>query len=666
MDWALQVNLTAGLGTLILGAGVLAREPSRPRNRHFALLCLALSLWTLGSAAEVVFSESRFPWHIVLLSGSCAAGPLALHLAFVLAREHGRFRRLALRVAYVAAALLWLSSWTPIATRGGPWPIVALVVLGAILLLALGVLLRATLAMRRGPERRAFLLLLVAGSVAVGGGLSDFLPRGNPAIPSLGPAATLVFLVIVCGLVVRHRFMDVDVFLTRAVILIAGAAAGGLVIFGVARLTGARFLPITFATLVVLLAAATLGRAVMSGARSVLSTRDPVAQALREVSRLLPRATDVGGIWDAIRAGRDALPGDVRVEIFWRTGEEYTLRFRAGDGGDAAPVATDAPLVRLLSSERQPLTRAYLAREQQEARGAGRETTRAALDYLETTKAELVVPLERDGALRGWLAIGGAFPERYLTAEIATAFEAVANQAVASTERIEAIEAAKRREALAAIGELAGGLAHEVRNPVAAIRGAAQALGPAATPDQAREMLQVIDEESERLGRFVGEFLEYAKPASPRRDPVPLAPLVRRTLQSWTAAAGRPIDATIEAEPGLPAARGDADQIRRVFENLVRNATEAAGPEVKLLIGLRRDGDGRIRARFEDNGPGIPHERIPELFQPFRTTKPGGAGLGLAIVHRIVDSHGGEVRVDGRPGRGAVFTIVLPCVETEG
>jgi len=229
---------------------------------------------------------------------------------------------------------------------------------------------------------------------------------------------------------------------------------------------------------------------------------------------------------------------------------------------------------------------------------------------------------------------------------------------VASLGRIRATDEARRREALAAVGEMAAGLAHEVRNPVAAIRGAAQAIVPGATAEQSAEMLEVIQEETARLGHVVGEFLDYARPASPRRELVDLADAARRVARD-AGLAGLDLRIELEIEDDAPRTLGDPEQIRRAFENLVRNAGEATGAGGTLTVRIASGGT-RVVARFEDDGPGIDEEQIPTLFQPFQTSRPGGTGLGLALVHRIVEAHGGEIRVDGRPGSGAIFTLFFP------
>jgi two-component system sensor histidine kinase HydH len=226
--------------------------------------------------------------------------------------------------------------------------------------------------------------------------------------------------------------------------------------------------------------------------------------------------------------------------------------------------------------------------------------------------------------------------------------------------RIEALEIARRKQALADVGELAAGLAHEVRNPVAAIRGAAQAMGPAATEDQRREMLEVIEEETERLGRVVGDFLGYARPGLADRKAVDLAETIRRAGQSLELA-GKKMDIRCNEAGPVDPALGDPDQLRRVFENLIRNAWEATGDGGRLRVDLSNVKNGRVAARLEDDGPGIQATDVPHLFKPFYTAKSGGTGLGLALVHRIVEAHQGEISVEGRPGIGAAFTVILPA-----
>jgi signal transduction histidine kinase len=666
VDLTVTLHTMAGLGALAVGGGILLREPSRARNQSFALLCAALAVWNLGLVGfALAGSENYLAWRLVYLFGSCATAPLGLQFALVLAGVDRRRRRRALIPAYLLAALLWLAAATPLYETAWGWSLPGIAFLGGTLAAALVVLGRHAWRLPPGPERRALSLVFWGGIVAVVGGLSDFIPRTDLQMMRLGPPSILVLLVIVCAVIVRHRFLDVDVFLSRAVALIAGAALVGLVFFVVTRALGSGFIVLFFTSILVLAAAWPAGQLILTRARSLLNPEDPVAQALMEISRRLSRATAREEIREAVEGGRRLLAGDAKLEAYLRRPDEmeFRLLYRSHADEDrelgVATISATEPLVEWLERERRPVSAGYLARERHESPKRRGALAAAALDQLLELELRMVVPLVSGRRLAGWMGLGRGLGERYITAEVAAAFVAVGQQALASLERIEAVEAVRRKEALAAVGELAGGLAHEVRNPVAAIRGAAQALGPEATERQRAEMLEVIEEESDRLGRFVGEFLEYARPGSPRREMVDLAETARRSVRALeTAGLGAEITLVVPAE--LPPVVADPDQIHRLFDNLIRNAGEAAGQQGRVRIEMRRTDGGRVALRIEDNGPGILPQEVSQLFQPFHSSKAGGTGLGLALVHRIVESHGGEIRVEGRPGIGAAFTVLLP------
>ena len=161
-----------------------------------------------------------------------------------------------------------------------------------------------------------------------------------------------------------------------------------------------------------------------------------------------------------------------------------------------------------------------------------------------------------------------------------------------------------------------------------------------------------------------GEFLDYARPASPRREPVDLGELARRAVRSQEAA-GQPIRAQITSAPGTPRALADPDQLQRAFANLVTNAGQAAGADGSLKIDVAPTDDGFVRIDFQDDGPGVPPEEVPRLFQPFHTTRAGGTGLGLALVHRVVEAHAGEIRFHPSALGGAGFAIRLPAARKD-
>jgi signal transduction histidine kinase len=442
---------------------------------------------------------------------------------------------------------------------------------------------------------------------------------------------------------------------------VVGATIAALAIQAVARLSDSAFVPLLLVSLAVLLVAGPGRELALSGVRAALAPRDPVARVLASASGRLAVAQSAAEVWSIVDETCRRLPGDTRIHVLHADSPGSAFRdvFRSEGLAPRPEVAPGADLPALLDAERAPATRRYLEAEAASGPARARARARAACGELEASGADLVVPLLGGGALSGWIAVSG-LPEEHVTAEVGAAFMAVAHQASANLERMAALEVARRREALAAVGEMAAGLAHEVRNPLAAIRGAVQVMAAAPDPERRREMIQVAEEETERLARVVGEFLDYARPGVTRREPVDLGEIARRVLRA-SDVAGRGLVADVRVAPGAPPALADPDQVERAFRNLVQNAADAAGPSGRLRIEILPGEAGAVAARFEDDGPGIAAEIMPKLFQPFCTGKPGGVGLGLALVHRVAEAHGGSVAVEPPRGRGACFVLTLPA-----
>jgi signal transduction histidine kinase len=231
----------------------------------------------------------------------------------------------------------------------------------------------------------------------------------------------------------------------------------------------------------------------------------------------------------------------------------------------------------------------------------------------------------------------------------------------------QAQEEARRSERLAALGQLSGGLAHELRNPLAVIKGSAETLMRklASSDPITTEMAGYISSEVNRMNALVTRFLDFARPHKLEERPEQIPPLIERALK---AARDRWPDAKVEVErqfaPNLPEVTLDGELIERVFTNLVLNAYEAmgaAGGKLRVAVAPSSDGKRGVEITFQDNGPGIPTELREQIFNPFFTTKETGVGLGLSIVSKIVDDHRGSIHVTSEPGKGACFRVFLPA-----
>ena len=218
----------------------------------------------------------------------------------------------------------------------------------------------------------------------------------------------------------------------------------------------------------------------------------------------------------------------------------------------------------------------------------------------------------------------------------------------------------RRADRLAVVGVLAAGLAHEIRNPLAAMCGSIELLSLSPKlGEHEKRLMQVVRGEGERLEALLKDFLAFAKPASPQLAAVEAGPLVEETADVFRReAALKGIAVSVDVDRGVWLSV-DASQIKSVLWNLLGNARDATDDGGRIAVRLRRQASQAL-LEVEDSGQGISAEDLPRIFDPFFTTKAGGTGLGLAIVHRVVEGHDGRIAVRSEPGRGSTFSVALP------
>jgi two-component system sensor histidine kinase PilS (NtrC family) len=218
----------------------------------------------------------------------------------------------------------------------------------------------------------------------------------------------------------------------------------------------------------------------------------------------------------------------------------------------------------------------------------------------------------------------------------------------------------RRADRLAVVGVLAAGLAHEIRNPLAAMCGSIELLSKSPKLGQhEKRLMHVVRAEGERLEALVMDFLAFAKPASPNLSAIEAGPLVVETVDVFRREAVlKNISVTVEVDRGVRLSV-DVNQIKSVLWNLLGNARDATERGGRIAVRLRRQ-EGQALLEVEDSGQGIASDDLPRIFDPFFTTKADGTGLGLAIVHRVVEAHGGRIAVRSEPGHGSTFSVALP------
>jgi two-component system sensor histidine kinase PilS (NtrC family) len=224
-------------------------------------------------------------------------------------------------------------------------------------------------------------------------------------------------------------------------------------------------------------------------------------------------------------------------------------------------------------------------------------------------------------------------------------------------------ESMRKSEMMATIGQLAAGIAHEIRNPLASISGAIQLLKEEKEGgESSHRLMEIVLAESGRLNRLITDFLLYAQPPKLNKKKVDIAALVDSTLEvfsrspQWTQ--GIKLAKIMGPQITITA---DPQQLEQVLWNLFINAVDAMEGKGLLDIRAQKDGEGKmVTLVISDTGKGIAAKDIKKIFDPFFTTKDGGSGLGLSIVHKIIETHGGTIDVESRHNRGTTFTLTLP------
>jgi signal transduction histidine kinase len=216
-------------------------------------------------------------------------------------------------------------------------------------------------------------------------------------------------------------------------------------------------------------------------------------------------------------------------------------------------------------------------------------------------------------------------------------------------------------EKMASLGELAAGIAHEIRNPLAIISGSAETMKKRGDKETKEEMIDYIMEESDRIDTMITDFLDFAKPKEPKLVSCDIVQVIRKTIQLIFPQSRTQNVEVVEEFPGKPLyIEVDPELIQHAFMNIELNALEAMEQGGVLKVNVLPNHGGRVLIKFSDTGKGVPLKISRKIFDPFFTTKEGGTGLGLSIAHNIVESHGGTLTNTSHEGRGTTFTISLP------
>jgi two-component system, NtrC family, sensor histidine kinase HydH len=707
--------LLAAIVTFVIGWSVVLRDRRHRQYVTFAVLCFNLCFWYLASFFSTALQNGSLYWFSLIFALAIPSTAQRFFRAFL--ADDPRQRPSTSRLTVIATwifylLLLYAGLFYPLhQSRWFTAPLFVFII-GSLYHCVYLIYARQK-ATRSRPESARLTYLLYGGAATVTLAATDFvLPRAGLAFPTIGNVLTVIYMYFISQTLFRYRLLDVKELLGKMVTLSALVLSltiiYGLLLAWVGRdRPGVFFFNTVIASFVILVLFEPLRTWVEDRInRWMFREKYEFSRRLRLLRYELANIIEVPTLVARILRHLEESERVTHASIFLADPTGATHRL----AGHVGPVPIDQieGTTRHLFLERLReagiLNQEGLERELEAQKAEGLDdaavATRNVLSTLEELRAGVCIPLSSENQLLGLLNLrDDRLREAYASDELDD-LRKVAAQAAITLRNSKVYEQMKERDRLAALGQMAAGLAHEIRNPLGAIKGAAQLLktepalgagapsvegppvegppeglpteGPPAAdgPATADEYLGIIVEEVNRLDRVVSQFLGYARPDRGDRQELSINDVVLKTLPLLTPQIGE-VKLETDLASDLPPVRADPEQLRQVFLNLGLNALQAMEGKGVLRVATRpRSGIKRgdpstfVEVSFEDSGKGIPPESLSDIFIPFFTTKQGGTGLGLPICQRIIENHRGSIEVRSQVGRGSVFAVLLPLADS--
>ncbi|MCA9600521.1 MAG: GAF domain-containing protein, partial [Myxococcales bacterium] len=526
--------------------------------------------------------------------------------------------------------------------------------------------------------------LALVGGLAATFTMADYLRYVGLDIPPVGTVLTLIFLYVLYQSILRYRLLDLYELAGRLAVLTALSFTLAFIFWVSVRVSGGGFfLPSVVAAMVVLLLFDPVRTKVEEQISSLIfRERFDFERAVASLRRRVGRVLEIDDLAHAILDGLEQSRRVTHASLYFVDREEKGYNLAGSLGPTPVQRIEIAPGRAFLDRLRRDdhIVLETVERELEELRGAGddleAETLYEIMQSLEAAHASVCLAIRAEsGEIYGLLCLRDERLRDAFSPEEVQLLRGLTAQASLAVENSRLYQHIKERDRLAALGEMAAGLAHEIRNPLGAIKASAQFLhGPDAERDEraVEEFLGIIIDEVDRLNRVLSSFLDFARPSRGNPSAADMNATVERTMQLLgPECEAANVQVALDLHPDTPNVRIDVEQLRQVLINLVRNAVQAMERGGTLTVSTqlraRRDVDGASRRwaemRVGDTGPGIPQKIMSTLFVPFVTTKDSGTGLGLSISHRIVTTAGGSIDARNEAGSGATFVVRLPATE---
>jgi two-component system, NtrC family, sensor histidine kinase HydH len=685
--------LLAAIISAALAVAMLIRDPRNRLYVSFSTIAGGLFLYYLSAFIHGLSGEGF--WYRLNILASLGIAPAALRFfTLFLGRVEGAGTR-SVRVALTISLILSPFAFSELVEAYVIKIVVLAFVFGALLVCMLMILerLRHTTSTVAAARLK---YLLYGGLVAVLFSLSGFLPRVEvPWFPALGNMVTVIYMYFLSQIIIQYRLLDLNELVAKMLVLAALVTVLALVYtligFFVTDIPGLIFFNTFIAGFVILILFDPVNRLVEDRVNRLLfRERYEFGRQLATLRRELANVIDVG---EMVRLLLQRLENSRRVTgasvylVEEHSGSLRCLGFVGPPPRDALDTVRERPFLDRLQQQRA-LVYESLEAELLEALGSSqldrRDAASEALRVLDELGADICLAIISQERVIGLINVrDDRMSESYSPEEVAH-LSALASQAGICVENSHIVTDVRHRDRLAAVGEMAAGLAHEVRNPLGAIKGAAQMLAEEdddGNGESARDFIEIIVEEVNRLNKVVSDFLDYARPYDGKPGPTDVNQVTERvaTLLSSTLMASN-VTLTLDLKPNLPPARIDPEVLRQVLWNLCLNAIQAMADSPVRQLTLHsaevlqatpvpaaagQQARDVVEITVRDTGPGIAPADLDRIFIPFFTTKEQGTGLGLSICQRLIRAAGGSLRVSTQLGEGTSFSVWLRPFDAE-
>jgi signal transduction histidine kinase len=678
VDARTQTSFIAALLCFALAASVLLRTQRQTDRWLFGILATNTGLWYVSTFMLGVVGRVPFWERFNLICGVLLPLSAVRFFGVMVPWETGRTRFLR-RASVVAAVVLLGAMLTPFYDHA--------VVVGGLLLyvtvflsLALGYLYKLGFETESRVEGARLRYIALVGGFGGLFTLIEYLPYVGLDIPPVGTILILVFLYALSQSITHYRLIDLYELAGRLGVLTALAFVLAFILWLMRLVSGEQlFLHVVVSAFLVLILFDPLRTRVQEWISQVFfHERFELERTILALRRSLAHIIELDELAEVLIDGLDASPRFTQggLYLLGPDARVFILKNHFGPKpADRVEMAPARPLIdRLSRTGAAVLENAERELEERRLLGDDREAE-TAHDIAVTMRAlqtSLCLGLRGEsGHLYGFLAVRDDRLRDAFSREEVQLLAGLATQVAVTVENSQLYQQMEEKDRLAALGEMAAGLAHEIRNPLGSIKASAQYLSETSDQPEGRgEFLDIIVDEVDRLNRVVSSFLDYARPAHTDPEPLDVNSAVQLTLQFLRPECdSADVGLHVTMDPDLPKVRIDIEHLRQVLLNLVQNAVQAMTSggdiyvETRIQDRFRIGGGARpwVHLSVRDTGPGIAPGLLANLFVPFVTTKQQGTGLGLAISQRIVSETGGRIDVRSRQGVGTTFVVLLPA-----